>query len=208
MGGTDDPSNIIELNVLDHAQAHLKLYEQYGKKEDLCAYYMLSGKSSDPIFKKLYSQISGAASAKARKNRGLTGSELFYGREVSEEEIKNNCSKGGKIQGKRNAESGHMKAIQKLADCSKAGKLGGRKTIELKKGAFGDPEERKKVASLGGKIQGKRNAESGHLKKISALSKKSKGMMWITNGHQNKMIYPDGDMPIGFFKGKTQKKNI
>lgn len=43
MGGTDDPSNLIELTVEEHALAHKKLYEQHGKKQDLLAYQMLSG---------------------------------------------------------------------------------------------------------------------------------------------------------------------
>lgn len=43
MGGTDDPSNIIELTVEEHAEAHKLLYEQYGRKEDLCAWKGLSG---------------------------------------------------------------------------------------------------------------------------------------------------------------------
>ena len=43
MGGTDDPSNLVELTVEEHALAHKKLYEQHGKKQDLIAYQMLSG---------------------------------------------------------------------------------------------------------------------------------------------------------------------
>lgn len=38
MGGTDDPSNIIELSVEDHAKAHLDLYEKYGIEYDRIAY--------------------------------------------------------------------------------------------------------------------------------------------------------------------------
>lgn len=30
-GGTNDPSNIIELTVEQHAEAHRLLYEQYGR---------------------------------------------------------------------------------------------------------------------------------------------------------------------------------
>lgn len=33
MGGTDDPSNLVELTVEKHAEAHRQLYEQYGKLE-------------------------------------------------------------------------------------------------------------------------------------------------------------------------------
>ena len=43
MGGTDDPSNIIELTIEQHADAHKKLYEQHGKLEDYVAWKGLSG---------------------------------------------------------------------------------------------------------------------------------------------------------------------
>jgi len=43
MGGTDDPSNLIELTVEEHALAHKKLYEQFGKQEDFMAWHMLLG---------------------------------------------------------------------------------------------------------------------------------------------------------------------
>jgi hypothetical protein len=43
MGGTDDPSNLIELTVAEHAEAHLKLYEQYGHWQDEIAWKALSG---------------------------------------------------------------------------------------------------------------------------------------------------------------------
>ena len=34
MGGTDDPSNLIELSVEEHAEAHKVLFEKYGLKEE------------------------------------------------------------------------------------------------------------------------------------------------------------------------------
>lgn len=43
MGGTDDPSNLIELTVEEHAEAHRILYEQHGKQEDFMAWHMLKG---------------------------------------------------------------------------------------------------------------------------------------------------------------------
>lgn len=42
-GGTDDPANLVELSIEEHAEAHRVLYEQYGRKEDLCAWKGLSG---------------------------------------------------------------------------------------------------------------------------------------------------------------------
>jgi hypothetical protein len=172
MGGTDDPKNLIELTRKEHAEAHLKLYEQYGKLEDLGAYYLLSGQTDEAA------KISSAL--------------------------------GGKVQGKINSQNGHMKTIQKLADCSAAGKKGGRATILSGKGAFGDPVQRLESCKKGGKVQGKINADSGHLKKIAQMSieenKRNLGMKWITDGTTNRMIRKNQKVPTGFRKGKTQKK--
>jgi hypothetical protein len=44
MGGTNDPSNLIELTVEEHAEAHRLLYEQHGNWQDYCAWQALSGR--------------------------------------------------------------------------------------------------------------------------------------------------------------------
>jgi hypothetical protein len=170
MGGTDEPSNLIELSREEHAIAHLILYEKYGKKQDLGAYYLLNGQT--------------------------------------DEAQKIACSIGGNIQGKRNAESGHMSKIQK-----QGASLGGKKSAEVcrerQKNAFFDPILRTEIAKLGGHVQGKKNAESGHLKRIAQLSsKRNKGMIWITDGNSNKMINNGENIDDGWRKGKTQKRKI
>jgi len=43
MGGTDDPSNLVRLTIEEHAEAHKKLYVEYGKEEDRIAWLALSG---------------------------------------------------------------------------------------------------------------------------------------------------------------------
>jgi len=202
MGGTDDPSNLIELTVEEHSQAHLTLYEQHRKKEDLCAYYMLSGKAQDPEFRKIYASIGGKALAKKRKELGIKWGFAL----MNPDELFDMQSKNEKLQGKRNAESGHIQKIQKLSDPAAAGRKGGSTTISRGKGSFADPEERLKSASKGGKTQGKRNAESGHLKRIAQLpNSRSKGKQWITNGFENKMITKGSTIPDGFIAGKIQK---
>jgi hypothetical protein len=45
MGGSDDPSNLIELSVEEHAEAHRLLYERNGLIEDLIAWKCLSGRT-------------------------------------------------------------------------------------------------------------------------------------------------------------------
>jgi|688.fasta_scaffold00037_201 hypothetical protein len=46
MGGTNDPSNLIELSVEEHAEAHKKLWEENGNWQDLIAWKSLSGQIS------------------------------------------------------------------------------------------------------------------------------------------------------------------
>jgi len=43
MGGTDDESNLVELTVEEHAEAHKKLYEEHGYWEDYLAWQGLAG---------------------------------------------------------------------------------------------------------------------------------------------------------------------
>lgn len=43
MGGTDDPLNIVELTVAEHAEAHKKLYEEHGHLQDKLAWQGLLG---------------------------------------------------------------------------------------------------------------------------------------------------------------------
>ena len=43
MGGSDDPSNLIELSIEEHAEAHRLLYEQHGRWQDKVAWQGLLG---------------------------------------------------------------------------------------------------------------------------------------------------------------------
>jgi hypothetical protein len=45
-GGSDDPSNLVHLTVEEHAEAHKKLWEQYGRWQDKIAWKTLSGQIS------------------------------------------------------------------------------------------------------------------------------------------------------------------
>ena len=47
-GGSDDPSNLIELTIEEHAEAHRILYEEYNKIEDYCAWQGLTGLMKKP----------------------------------------------------------------------------------------------------------------------------------------------------------------
>jgi len=42
VGGTDDPENIVRLTIIEHAEAHRKLFEEYGRWQDELAWKGLS----------------------------------------------------------------------------------------------------------------------------------------------------------------------
>lgn len=69
MGGSDDPSNLIELTIEEHAEAHRVLFEQYGKEEDKIAWMALSGQASKPESMKMASKLGRAKTDKILENR-------------------------------------------------------------------------------------------------------------------------------------------
>lgn len=55
MGGTDDPSNLIELTVEEHAEAHRKLYEEHGRWQDKVAWLgLMKLITYDDIMEEMY----------------------------------------------------------------------------------------------------------------------------------------------------------
>lgn len=73
IGGTDDPSNITELTVEEHAEAHHMLYKEHGRWQDKVAWQGLAGLvGHDEIMQEMWN---------ARKGEGNT----FYGKKHTEE---------------------------------------------------------------------------------------------------------------------------
>ena len=76
MGGPDDPSNLIELTVEEHAEAHRLLYEQHGHWEDYLAWQGLAGLiPKQELVKKIQSEA-------AKKNLRINGNP-FSGKRTS-----------------------------------------------------------------------------------------------------------------------------
>ena len=89
IGGTDDPSNLIELTVEEHAEAHRLLYEQQGRWEDYYAWQGLSGQIGK---EELIRQIQSVANSKPKsKETKKKMSDWQIGRKLSNEH-KEKCS--------------------------------------------------------------------------------------------------------------------
>lgn len=94
MGGSDDPSNLVELSIEEHAEAHRILYEQHGHWQDKVAWQGLIGLiPHQEIMREMYN---------ARKGKGnhMYGKPCYY--KMTEEEKqqwKNNIGKA--IKGRK-----------------------------------------------------------------------------------------------------------
>jgi hypothetical protein len=75
MGGTDDPNNIIEVTVEEHAELHRRLYEAFGYIEDKVAWMSLIGQAKDPEVWRLKSKLGAAV---ANKDGGPTLGTHWY----------------------------------------------------------------------------------------------------------------------------------
>ena len=98
MGGSDDPSNLVELTIEQHAAAHLALYEQHGRWQDKVAYDMLSGqitvaeaiKETQRQYMKnrIVGDETRAKLASATRTRIITKGHPLQGKKFSEESRK------------------------------------------------------------------------------------------------------------------------
>ena len=69
MGGSDDPSNLVELTVEEHAEAHKKLWEQYGNIKDYCAWKGLEGTIGKEEIIRLLMDPTGRVHTEETKNK-------------------------------------------------------------------------------------------------------------------------------------------
>lgn len=58
MGGSNDLSNLIELSIDEHAEAHRRLYEEHGHEQDKIAWLCLSGQISSDEARRMAVSIS------------------------------------------------------------------------------------------------------------------------------------------------------
>jgi len=98
--GTDDPKNIIELTVEEHAKAHRLLWEQYGKKQDWLAWQGLLGLlSKQEIIKEILSDAGkkGGSTGKGVSGNRKNGAIVNWNK--NKEQIIKTLSENGKKYG-------------------------------------------------------------------------------------------------------------
>jgi hypothetical protein len=138
MGGTDEPSNLVELTVEEHAEAHRILFEQYGRKEDKRAWLGLAKMmSKEEIIQEIISQPKSEEwKEKNRKPKkdtsryfGNTNAKSLAGKPKTEEHKKNiSLAHKGKKRGSFTAEwlqaLKDAKAKEPIKTCPHCGVVG------------------------------------------------------------------------------------
>jgi len=192
MGGSDDPENLIELTIEEHADAHRILFEKYGKIEDYWAWKGLSGQIGK---EELLREISKNNGKKVYENKlGIFA--------MSKEERLPFIKKGGKTSGKKNAESGHCVEIAHLGGKSASGMTFwyNSKTNE----------ETKSFESPGQDWEPGVNMERVNIEQLRKQANNRKNSFWIHNPEtgESKMIFTEEEIPNGFIEGrKIEIKN-
>ena len=178
MGGSDDASNLIELSIEEHAEAHRVLWETHNKKEDFVAWKCLSGFKHECEEER--KEIAAEGYRKFLKtNEGLEWISRTHGRKHTEESKQKNRDKH---LGKKQSEE----TKQKNAN-SQLGKKHSQETInklkELHSNRSKDVQD-KISASVSKALKGKPRSDEVK-KKISEslkenyLLKKSKQLVFL-----------------------------
>jgi len=102
-GGTDDPTNLVEVTPTQHAMFHYCEWKLWGDHKDFCAYKMILGDVKNPEFRR--------ARNEAFMDVILEGGRKW--REKNPDKVKENGVKGNKSQREKFEKEGRTIAEQK-----------------------------------------------------------------------------------------------
>ncbi len=217
-GGSNDPSNIIELTIEEHAEAHRKLYEQYGRWQDRVAWLSLLGILND--YQRIY-EI--ACNSNKGNPSGYKHSEKMkqHLSDIKKGSLNPMFNKPAHNRGKKRPGVGGRKVGTKWSDSE-------RKSHEHARSRPGyydytqDPVRNKKISESNkgkaGAAKGKiwfHNGEietyafecpEGFVKGRKPRKQVGKrGMKWYNNGEVSRQ-FKDGQIPEGFIRGRLCRK--
>jgi hypothetical protein len=112
-GGSDDPSNLVELTPTQHAMWHFAEWQRKGREEDRLAWRGLSGHySKEEIMLAAY-RLGHARMLEVRDAEKDTDGKSLYGKRVAERLHSARDEQGKSLQGLANAERLHFHRDEK-----------------------------------------------------------------------------------------------
>jgi hypothetical protein len=159
MGGTDEPENLVEVTVTQHAMFHFCNYQLWGNEEDRIAWRGLSGQIT---FDEAALEAQSLGAKKGGKIGGNKTKENKTGIFGLSPEEKNEARKKAGNKTKENKTGIFGLSLEEMSKNGKiGGKKGGNKTKENKTGIFSlSPEEKSENSKKGGKIGGNKTKEN------------------------------------------------
>jgi len=190
MGGTNDPKNLIELTIEEHAEEHRILYEKYGKNEDYWAWKGLSGQIGK---EDILLEIAVENGKKMGKYSYENKLGIFS---LSKEERLPYLIKGGKTSGEKNAESGYCAEISHLGGKAASGMTFWYNSRTNK--------ETKSFESPGQDWEPGVNMERVNIDCLRNQAGNRKNSFWIYNPEtgESKMVFTEEEIPNGFIEGR------
>ena len=197
VGGTDDPSNLVELTVEEHADAHKKLYEQYGRWQDKVAWMGLSKliSSAEAYYEAMRESKKGENNpmyGKAAPNRGVKRPGIGgrkKGTVWSKEERE--------AQEKIRSAAGYYDYLKdpKRGEKISASQIGREGAAKNKKWYNDGIKEKYSDTPIDGWNEGR----------LAGREVNKKGLLWYNNSEVNKQ-FRLGQEPEGFVRGRISKK--
>lgn len=181
MGGSDEPDNLIELTVEEHALAHKTLYETYGRIQDKIAWLMLSGRTTEGerlrkvLSKKGFHKFLNDPAKKMKWQLAI--SKTLTGRKHSKETVekRTNSILIAYKEGRKKAPVFPREHYVEMAKLGKEASAAGRRNSVAWNAFHQDPEYKKKKSEIhkqaisDGKVFGEE-----HRRKISKAKKGKK----------------------------------
>jgi hypothetical protein len=214
-GGTDDPSNLVELTIEEHAEAHRLLYEEHGRWQDRVAWLSLAGimKDQERIYEILKNSNPGGykhtEDAKQRLSEMRKGEKNpMYGKPSPQRGTKR-PGVGGRKKGYKWSEEERKKQLEIR---SRAGYYDFAKDPERCRKISESQKGRKGISAgktwfnNGSKETYAFECPNGYVKgRLTRTLESKRGMGWYNNGEVNRQ-FREGEQLEGFFRGRISKK--
>lgn len=199
MGGSNDSENIVILSPKEHAEEHKKLYEKFGKIEDYLAWKGLSGFiGKEEIILELMKDSGKKLGARMLEE----GRGIFDPEQQKTEKYKEGIKEGGRVAGRKMAESGHCKRVAPLGGGKNLGKL-----------FWFNPETKKETQTFNCPGEGWVLGRDPEKEEIATNFLKNSwhnptGSFWVLNKEtgETRMVFPNQKIPDGFTLGRIVKR--
>jgi hypothetical protein len=214
-GGSNNPSNLIELNISEHAEAHRILYEKYNRWQDRVAWLSLSGimKDEERIYEILKNSNPGGYKHTEEAKKKLSVMRLgkknpMYGKSAANKGLKR-PGVGGRKKGtgwseKEREVHSKIRSVEGYYEFAKD-PVRNKKISEAKKGSVGSAKGKSWFNN--GTVETYNSyCPDGFVKgRLPRLQIGKRGMVWYNNGIINRQFI-ENTQPEGYQRGRIIKK--